>query len=38
MRFYTQTQKHYCGADLHARTGYACVLNREDEDSPLPRR
>jgi transposase len=29
MRFYTQTQKHYCGVDLHARTMYVCVQNRE---------
>jgi hypothetical protein len=28
MRFYTQTHKHYCGIDLHARTMYVCVLNQ----------
>jgi hypothetical protein len=31
MRFYTQTRKHYCGIDLHARTMYVCVLNQEGD-------
>jgi hypothetical protein len=29
MRFYTRTHKHYCGIDLHARSMYVCVLDRE---------
>jgi transposase len=29
MRFYTRTHKHYCGVDLHARSMYVCVLDRE---------
>jgi transposase len=29
MRFYGKTHKHYCGIDLHARTMYVCVLDRE---------
>ena len=29
MRFYTETHKHYCGIDLHARTMYVCILDRE---------
>ena len=28
MRFYTETHKHYCGIDLHARTMYVCILDR----------
>ena len=29
MRFYTKSHKHYCGIDLHARSMYVCVLDRE---------
>lgn len=29
MRFYTRTHQHYCGIDLHARSMYVCVLDRE---------
>jgi transposase len=31
MRFYTGQHEHYCGVDLHARTIYVCILNREGE-------
>jgi len=29
MRFYTGQHQHYCGVDLHARSMYVCVLDRE---------
>ena len=29
MRFYTNTHRHYCGIDLHAKTMYLCVLDRD---------
>ena len=29
MRFYTQQHSFYCGVDLHARTMYVCILDRE---------
>ena len=29
MKFYTQTHRHYCGIDLHARCLYVCILDRE---------
>jgi len=29
MRFYTKQHQYYCGIDLHARTMYLCVLDRE---------
>jgi transposase len=29
MRFYTQTHQHYCGIDLHARSMYLCILDRD---------
>jgi transposase len=29
MRFYTENHQHYCGIDLHAKTMYLCVLDRE---------
>jgi hypothetical protein len=29
MRFYTETHKHHCGIDLHARTMYVCILDHE---------
>ncbi len=31
MRFYTRQHAFYCGIDLHARTMYVCVLDREGE-------
>jgi hypothetical protein len=31
MRFYTKTHRHYCGIDLHARSMYLCILDREGE-------
>jgi transposase len=31
MRFYTQQHQVYCGIDLHARTMYLCILNRDGE-------
>ena len=31
MRFYTETHDHYCGIDLHARTMYICILDREGQ-------
>ena len=29
MRFYTETHKHYCGIDLHARKMFLCILDAE---------
>jgi len=29
MKFYTQTHKHYCGIDLHARCLYICILDQQ---------
>ncbi len=29
MRFYTETHKHYCGIDLHAKTMYLCILDAQ---------
>jgi len=29
MRFYTRQHRHYCGVDLHARSMYVCVLDRD---------
>jgi transposase len=29
MGFYIRTHKHYCGVELHARSVYVCVLDRE---------
>ncbi len=29
MRFYTNTHAHYCGIDLHAKTMYLCILDRD---------
>jgi transposase len=29
MRFYTSQHQFYCGVDLHARSMYVCILNRE---------
>jgi transposase len=31
MRFYTTQHQYYCGIDLHARTMYVCILNRDGE-------
>jgi hypothetical protein len=31
MRFYTRVHEAYCGIDLHARTMYVCILNRDGE-------
>jgi transposase len=31
MRFYIQPHHFYCGIDLHARTMYVCILNRDGE-------
>jgi hypothetical protein len=31
MRFYTRGHEAYCGIDLHARTMYVCILNRDGE-------
>lgn len=31
MRFYTQSHKHSCGIDLHARSMYLCVLDQKGE-------
>src|SRR5438132_10400646 len=31
MRFYTKQHQFYCGIDLHARTMYLCILNRDGE-------
>ncbi len=31
MRFYTSRHKHTCGIDLHARTLYVCVLDRDGQ-------
>ena len=32
MKFYTQTHKHYCGIDLHARMMYVCLLDQRGRD------
>jgi hypothetical protein len=29
MRFYNTPHKHYCGVDLHARTLYLCIIDRD---------
>jgi Transposase len=31
VRFYTKSHDAYCGIDLHARTMYVCILNRDGE-------
>jgi transposase len=31
MRFYTTQHQFYCGIDLHARTMYLCILDRDGE-------
>ena len=31
MRFYTKQHVHYCGIDLHARSLYLCILDKDGE-------
>jgi transposase len=31
MRFYTNNHAHYCGIDLHARTMYLCIFDRDGQ-------
>jgi len=31
MRFYTKNHQHYCGIDLHAKTMYLCILDRDGQ-------
>jgi hypothetical protein len=31
MRFYTKVHDAYCGIDLHARSMYVCIINRDGE-------
>ena len=31
MKFYTESHRHYCGIDLHARSLYVCILNDKGE-------
>jgi transposase len=31
MRFYTSQHRHYCGIDLHAKTMYVCILDRDGQ-------
>jgi transposase len=31
MRFYTKQHHYYCGIDLHARTMYGCIMDRDGE-------
>ena len=31
MKFYTEQHDFYCGIDLHARTMYLCILNKEGQ-------
>jgi transposase len=31
MRFYTGNHDHYCGIDLHAKTMYLCILDRDGQ-------
>jgi transposase len=31
MRFYTDSHQHYCGIDMHARTMYVCILDRDGQ-------
>ena len=30
-RFYTTQHHYYCGIDLHARTMYVCIMDRDGE-------
>jgi len=29
MKFYVKQHKYYCGIDLHARTMYVCIIDKE---------
>ncbi len=31
MRFYTENHNHYCGIDLHAKTMYLCILDKDGQ-------
>ncbi len=31
MRFYTKNHAHSCGIDLHAKTMYLCILDRDGQ-------
>ncbi len=31
MRFYTKNHAHYCGIDLHAKTMYLCIFDRDGQ-------
>jgi transposase len=31
MRFYSKPHQHWCGIDLHAKTMYVCILDREGQ-------
>jgi predicted NBD/HSP70 family sugar kinase len=31
MRFYNNPHQHWCGIDLHAKTMYVCILDREGQ-------
>jgi len=31
MRFYTSQHRHYCGIDLHTKTMYVCILDRDGQ-------
>jgi transposase len=31
LRFYTSQHRHYCGIDLHAKTMYVCILDRDGQ-------
>ena len=31
MRFYTNQHRHYCGIDLHTKTMYVCILDRDGQ-------
>jgi len=31
MKFYTKQHQHFCGIDLHARTMYVCIIDKEGE-------
>jgi transposase len=37
MRFYTGQHRYYCGIDLHARTMYLCIVDRESGKAVLQR-
>jgi len=31
VRFYTNQHRYYCGVDLHARSMYSCILDRDGQ-------